>query len=125
MTFGQRFKELRLEKGLKQQELVDDFNNTYGYNFNKSSISQYENDKRKPEIDVLKDFALYFNVSLDYLLGISENRNSVTNIKNYISKEDILKYAKNLFIDISISRSEKDMFFKNISELYFESLNVK
>lgn len=124
MTFGQRFKELRLEKDLKQQELVDDFNNTYGYNFNKSSISQYENDKRKPEIDVLKDFALYFNISVDYLLGINENRDAVFDYKICTSQEIILKSAKDLFIDSNKGRNDKDLLFKKISELYFESLDI-
>lgn len=75
MTFGERFKQLRLEKGLKQQELIEEFNKAYGYNFSKSSISQYENNKKKPEINALISFASYFDVSIDFLLGISENKN--------------------------------------------------
>lgn len=70
MTFEERFRKLRLERNLMQQELADDFNKIYRYNFTKSSISQYENDKRKPEVDALKDFALYFNISIDYLIGV-------------------------------------------------------
>lgn len=79
-TFGDRFKALRNEKGLKQEELVTDFNNKYHYSFTRSAISQYENDKRIPEIDALKNFAKYFNVSVDYLLGNIDIRsiNSIT-----------------------------------------------
>lgn len=68
-TFGETFRELRLEKKLSQEELVNDFNAKYGYSFVKSAISLYENNKRMPEISALCDFAEYFNVSLDYLLG--------------------------------------------------------
>ena len=83
-TFGDRFKQLRSEKGLKQQELVDEFNKIYHYSFTRAAISQYENNKRIPEIDALRSFAEYFNVSLDYLMGITDikNTSSTTKEKN-------------------------------------------
>ena len=81
MTFGERFKELRLEKGLTQQGLAEDFNKIYGHTFSKPSISQYENGKRTPENEALKNFASYFNVSIDYLLGVSDIRNNDVNIE--------------------------------------------
>lgn len=71
-TFGERFKSKRIENNLTQEELASDFNKKYHYSFNKSSISQYENNNRLPEINALKDFAEYFNVSVDWLLAIEE-----------------------------------------------------
>lgn len=41
-----------------------------------STISLYENEKRKIDTDMLIKFANYFNVSTDYLLGITDERNS-------------------------------------------------
>lgn len=41
-----------------------------------STISLYENEKRKVDTDMLIKFANYFNVSTDYLLGITDERNS-------------------------------------------------
>lgn len=67
-TFAQRLKELRLEMHLTQQELADIFF------LNKSSISRYEQGKQMPEIDLLQKFASFFNVSVDYLLGLSDER---------------------------------------------------
>lgn len=122
MTFGQKFKQLRLEKGLKQQELIDDFSQMYGHTLTKSSISQYENDKRKPEIYVLKSFALYFNVSVDYLLGICTEKNGVNPKKEDDLKKGLLNYVDNYFKDNDISRDEKDEFFKECSRLYFDAL---
>ncbi|WP_432405740.1 helix-turn-helix domain-containing protein [Wukongibacter sp. M2B1] len=90
-TFGQRFKTLRLEQGLNQKELIEDFNEKYHYSFTKSAVSQYENDKRIPEIDALSDFASYFNVSIDYLLGKSNHRKSAMDNED-ISHHDINKY---------------------------------
>ena len=68
-TFGERFKELRLNKKMKQEELINDFNKKFHYSFTKSAVSQYENDKRIPEIQALNDFAEYFDVSVECLLG--------------------------------------------------------
>ena len=73
--FGNIFKALREEKGLTQQELVDLFNKQYHYKFGKSAISQYENNKRIPEVEVLQKWAEFFQVGLDYLLGNSDIRN--------------------------------------------------
>lgn len=74
-TFGTRFKNLRTERKLTQDELVLRFNNQFNTRFNKSTISQYENDKRKPEISILENWADFFEVSIDYLLGRSDKRN--------------------------------------------------
>ena len=67
-TFGERFKSIRLSKNLTQEQLVDEFNGQYGYAFTKTTISQYENNKRIPEMNAIRNFVEYFNVSLDYLL---------------------------------------------------------
>lgn len=83
-TFGYRFKTLRKEKDLTQRELVEDFNRKYNYDFNRPAISNYEHNRRIPETEALKAFADYFNVSVDYLLGISDNRTDTgTRDKNY------------------------------------------
>lgn len=114
MTFGDRFKQLRLEKGLTQQDLAEDFNKIYGYTFSKPSISQYENGKRSPENKPLRDFATYFNVSVDYLLGTS----NIRNLDNFLDTH-ILSSIEKLFCNEDIPREEKDLFFKNVFELYF------
>lgn len=71
-TFGERFKYLRLERDITQEGLINEFNKKYNYSFSKAAVSQYENDKRIPEIDALMAFASFFDVTLDYLLGRSE-----------------------------------------------------
>ena len=80
ISFGYRFKMLRKEKNLTQQELANNINNLHNLTFSKSSISQYENNKVIPEMPALEKFADFFNVSLDYLTG----RSNVRNIKEII-----------------------------------------
>ena len=55
-NFAYRFKELRLENDMTQGDIANKFNNIYHTTFNKSTISQYENGKRKPDISILENW---------------------------------------------------------------------
>ena len=71
--FGARFKSLRIANGLTQPELITSFKiKNPNYKASVASISQYENGKRIPEVPDLIAWAEYFNVSTDYLLGLSD-----------------------------------------------------
>jgi transcriptional regulator with XRE-family HTH domain len=61
--FKDILKKLRLKKDLTQGELADRLKMAT------SSISMYENGNRKPSFEVLEQFADFFNVNMDYLLG--------------------------------------------------------
>lgn len=63
-----RFRELRIQKGITQEEFRQDFNSRFHRNYTSSAISLFENNKRIPEISALVDFADYFSVSVDYLI---------------------------------------------------------
>ena len=62
-----RLKELRKKKGLSQLRLATELNTT------QNTISRYETGEREPGIDELIKIADYFNVSVDYLIGRTEN----------------------------------------------------
>lgn len=66
--FAKRIKELREESGLGVRELASKIGISH------AAISLYENIKRTPDIDTCRAFANYFNVSGDYLIGISDER---------------------------------------------------
>ena len=70
-TFGERFKNERKKKMLTQDELAQKFL------LQKSSISRYENNKQMPETDLLKKFADFFDVSVDYLLSGENNEDDI------------------------------------------------
>lgn len=65
-SLGERLRIEREKKGLSQEELGNMINAA------KSTISQYELGKRKPDTDILKQFAILFNCTTDYLLGLSD-----------------------------------------------------
>ena len=62
-----RLKELRKKKGISQLRLATDLNTT------QNTISRYETGEREPGIDELIKIADYFNVSVDYLIGRTED----------------------------------------------------
>ena len=64
-----RIKNLREELNITQQELADKLN------CSKSVIGLYENDRRKPSLEVLLKLSEIFNCSIDYILGKSDIRN--------------------------------------------------
>ncbi len=64
-TFGKRLKDLRNERGLTQEGLAKELN------VDKSTIAKYETDKIEPSISMLKVIVKYFDVSADYMLGLS------------------------------------------------------
>ncbi len=63
-----KLKELRKEKGISQLKLAMDLS------MNQNSISRYETEERQADYETLIKIADYFNVSVDYLLGRTENR---------------------------------------------------
>lgn len=67
LNFGSRLRELRKGKGITQKQLAIDIGAS------ERGIQNYELNERKPAFDVLIALADYFDVSLDYLVGRSDN----------------------------------------------------
>ena len=63
---GERLRELRLEKGIGQNKLASDLK------LSNASISYWENGKQEPTASALHKLSLYFNVSVDYLLCLTD-----------------------------------------------------
>lgn len=70
-SFSKRLRTLRMEKGMKQSELAE------ALHFSQGMASAYENG-REPPFDVLVQIANYFDVSTDYLLGLTSTRKQNT-----------------------------------------------
>lgn len=62
-----RIKDLRLQKNISQQTLADALHVT------QQSIYKYEHDLAEPDLDILIECAKYFNTSVDYLIGVTNN----------------------------------------------------
>lgn len=110
--FGLRFKSLRTGMHLTQEELITAFKLKHpDYKSSGASISQYENGKRIPEVPDLIAWADFFDVTTDYLLGISDVRMShfIVTIKDL---EKLLnKLSEN---DKKLAKPYLDELYKNI-----------
>ncbi len=70
-TFGNKLKQLRIEKGLTQKESCKIFGVA------ESTISHYESDKRNPDHEFLIKCAQHYHVSIDWMLGLTDKRNAI------------------------------------------------
>lgn len=62
-----RLKELRIERGLKLREVAEYLNVTI------RAISRYETGEREPSVEQIIKYCKLYEVSADYLLGISDS----------------------------------------------------
>ena len=58
-----------MQRGLSQEQLCRLYNEKYNRKYTTAAMSLIEHDKRSPELGALLDFADFYGVSLDYLLG--------------------------------------------------------
>lgn len=65
---AKRMKELRKERKITQSDLAQ------ALEIALVSYKRYESNEREPMAPFLKSFADYFDVSVDYLLGRSDDR---------------------------------------------------
>ncbi len=101
MDFKIRLHNLRTDKDLSQTELGKLLN------LKNSAISKYEKGATEPSIETLIKIAEIFECSIDYLIGISDQRNPyTTNAFAPKEVELILKY-RNLSTENQIRIDER------------------
>lgn len=77
-----RLKELRIRRGISQQQLADSLGVT------QQSINKYENHNIEPDIYMLKKMADYFSVSVDFLIGHSIPNDDSSTLSQYSLNSD-------------------------------------
>ena len=118
INFGYRLRELRKNAGLQQSEFGSYFE------LSPSAIGSYERGEREPSIELIVKFADYFNVSLDYLLGRSEQKLTVEEYAKEYAAQDLTEMTQILKKDIltyhSHPLSDKDK--QKINDMIIEML---
>ncbi|CAM3115104.1 helix-turn-helix domain-containing protein [Lactococcus hircilactis] len=66
--FGDKLRTLRLEKKMTQQDLAARMGLV------SASISSYEKSRKYPSVEILIQLCQIFDVSADYLLGLSDDK---------------------------------------------------
>lgn len=102
---GERLRKLRKEKRISQEELADIIG------VQKSTVSLYEIGKNDPSDKVKIEIAKYFNISLDYLIGVTDepvpyySQDLFIRLPDYMSKDEKLLLSE--YLDYLIYRRQK------------------
>ena len=101
---GDKIKMARKAQKITQQALADRLG------VHRSTIANYEIERRKPSLNELKEIAKILHVDTNYLLEGQE-----------VSAEHELKTrANDVFFDLDISEEDKDAIFRDIMEIYMK-----
>lgn len=92
---GKRIKYLREHKDISQIELAKYLN------IGNTTLSQYESGKRIPSDQIKLKIANYFNVSVDFLLGNTDNPSPINETEPSID-EEIAQIMKDLGPDVTL-----------------------
>lgn len=101
MSFSEKIKELRFESNISQKVLAEKLG------LSQSCVTKLENGLREPTGSTLIAFSKFFNVSVDYLVGLEEDSPATVSIKSpapALSEDE--KELLNIFS--SLSDSGKD-----------------
>ena len=79
LSFGSKLKALRLEHNMTQSQLAKKIN------LSKANVSKYEADLVEPNLDTLAMISGLFDVSINYLLGLSDNQPIPEKIQSLIN----------------------------------------
>lgn len=66
MTFGEKLRELRLQKELSMRQVAE------AININERTYNHYELGDREPSLEMLKAICDFYDISADYLIGRTE-----------------------------------------------------
>lgn len=117
--FGNRLKELRLKNGLSQSELG------LAVGLSRGAISYYEAGDRTPDISVLFELAKYFNVTSDFLIGLSDNSTTdieIQEISERIGLSD--KAIQNMEKLKNNPFSSKESLIKGIDYIFAKEMEI-
>ena len=109
--FALRLTDLRREKNLSQKEAASCLG------VSQALLSHYENGIRECKLDFIKKACDYYDVTADYLLGISDNRHGLNDIytKNVLESDtEEQKAFFELVGDFLLQQKQKLMIERNV-----------
>ena len=121
MNIGKAIKHYRNSKKLTLKELSSEIKVTASF------LSDLENNKRLPSIDTLQKLADAFCIPMYILLkDYADREPTYANVEvcknkfeNY--QDDFLIQARELFLSDELSKEDKEVIFKDITELYWKA----
>jgi transcriptional regulator with XRE-family HTH domain len=85
LKYGDRIAHLREKRSLTQEEL----SNKIG--ISRAALSHYETSRREPDYETINKIANFFNVTIDYLLGRTDQPQTVldVDIRDFVESLDL------------------------------------
>lgn len=105
--FPSRLRDLRKEKGVSQEAVARKLG------VSKSTIGLYETGGTLPDAKTLFNFAKYYGVSSDYLLGLSNSKSADINIR---AISDLLGISEGVISEL-VSMNSKKGFEKELKAI--------
>ncbi|MBR1731188.1 MAG: helix-turn-helix transcriptional regulator [Ruminococcus sp.] len=91
MTVNQRIKEIRINRGFTQVELSN------ALHCSRQKIADWEREKTQPSTNDIINISRLFDISTDYILGLSSTEKNNVNISDYTGLTDrAIRALKNL-----------------------------
>ena len=117
--FGIRLKKLRQQRNMTQDELGDIFDPPLA----QSTIGTYERGQRQPSFENLITISKHFDVSTDYLLGLTEEERTITAFKeeNPQDLKDFLQQNNILFNGAELVEEDKKRMIDILTGLFWNN----
>lgn len=103
-----RIRDLRTDADLKQKDLAEKIG------ISQKSLSRYETEQTIVDAETLKKIAIYFNVSMDYIMGKTNNPKN-ENLIDGLTSEEIKKLIE--YKDMLIAYRKRRKFDTNKSNI--------
>ena len=103
MQLHEKLKALRMRNHFTQQEIADKLGVT------RSTVSNFEIGRRKPEIDVLEKLAAIYNVDLNYFSTQPICANDLI---------ELVERAETIFNNPAIAEEKKDKVYTDLMKIY-------
>lgn len=122
MNIGKAIKAYRNSKKLTLKKLASEIKVTASF------LSDLENNKRLPSLDTLQKLADAFSIPMYILLkdysdieSITDNKIDMSDNNHGNNQDDFLVQARALFLSDELSDDDKEVIFKDITELYWKA----
>ena len=124
IKYGDRLRSLREGYGLSQKELADRMK------INRSTYARYETSSTQPDYDILNALADFYNVSVDYILGRTNNNQLQSKDERDIAKrlEQVRKDLENsdglAFDGEPMSEEAKESLLESMELLFRQTQRI-
>lgn len=108
MTFGEKLKSARVAKKLTQQQLAEMVNAKH------NSVSDWENDKSKPDMDTIELLCGALDITPSYIMGTKSDEEYGNIVGNLMNEPDLLDMIEEYKL---LSENDKKAIRQIISSL--------